>query len=85
MRSYKESIVNEPNFKVLYGTGAIKLDENNQPQRVGGVKYTIKDGIVYDAKQLLEDVKNMVAEEKAKTGFEIYQPGMKKINTNQQN
>jgi hypothetical protein len=73
------------NLKVLYGTGAIKLNENNEVIRVGGVRYTVKDGIVYDAKQLLEDVKKMVAEEKAKTGFEIYQPGMKKINTNREN
>ena len=29
-------------------------------ERVGGVKWTIKDGIVYDAKQLLADVAAMV-------------------------
>lgn len=52
------------NFKVLYGTGHYKLNEDNQPTRVGGVKYTIKDGIVYDAKALLKDVRDMV--EKAK-------------------
>ena len=62
------------NFKVLYGTGAIKVDDNNTPIRVGGVKYTIKDGIVYDAKQLLADVREMVAA--AKAGNEIVQPGM---------
>ena len=45
------------NLKVLYGTGAIKLTDENQVTRVGGVKYTIKDGIVYDAKALLADVK----------------------------
>jgi hypothetical protein len=33
---------------------------------VGGVKYTIKDGIVYDAKKLLADVRAMVAEAKAR-------------------
>ncbi len=65
------------NFKVLYGTGAIKLTENNEVVRVGGVKYTIKDGIIYDAKALLEDVKRQVAAEKAKTGFTILQPGIK--------
>jgi imidazolonepropionase-like amidohydrolase len=54
------------NLKVLYGTGAIKLDETNQPARVGGVKYTIKDGIVYDAKKLLADVRAMVAREKSR-------------------
>lgn len=52
------------NFKVLYGTGHYKLNDVNQPTRVGGVKYTIKDGIVYDAKALLKDVRDMV--EKAK-------------------
>ena len=49
------------NFKVLYGTGAIKLnDQTNQVERVGGVKYTIKDGIIYDAKKLLGDVEKIV-------------------------
>jgi len=64
------------NLKVLYGTGAIKLTDDNEVVRVGGVKYTIKDGIVYDAKQLLADVKAMVDEAKAKEQFEIVQPGM---------
>lgn len=53
------------NFKVLYGTGHYQLDENNQPTRTGGVKYTVKDGIVYDAKKLLEDVRKMVDAAKA--------------------
>lgn len=54
------------NFKVLYGTGAVRLnDATGRPERVGGVKYTIKDGIVYDAKQLLEDVARMVEEARA--------------------
>ncbi len=49
------------NLKVLYGTGALKLnDETGRPEWVGGVRYTIKDGIVYDAKQLLRDVAEMV-------------------------
>ena len=52
------------NLKVLYGTGTIKLDEDGNPIRVGGVKYTIKDGIIYDAKQLLADVARMVEEAK---------------------
>lgn len=64
------------NLKVLYGTGAIKLSADNEVTRVGGVKYTVKDGIIYDAKQLLEDVKKMVEEEKQKTGFELKQPGL---------
>jgi hypothetical protein len=53
------------NFKVLYGTGAVKLnDETGQVERVGGVKYTIKDGIIYDAKELLADVATMVEKQK---------------------
>ena len=65
------------NLKVLYGTGAIKLTEDNEVVRVGGVKYTIKDGIIYDAKQLLADVKAMVDAAKAEEGFELKQPGIK--------
>ena len=53
------------NLKVLYGTGAVKLNnDTGEVERVGGVKYTIKDGIVYDAKQLLEDVREMVRKAK---------------------
>lgn len=53
------------NLKVLYGTGAIRLnDKTGKPERVGGVKYTIKDGILYDAKQLLNDVEAMVNRQK---------------------
>jgi imidazolonepropionase-like amidohydrolase len=52
------------NFKVLYGTGHFKLDDNNQPTRTGGVNYTIKDGIVYNAKALLSDVRKIVADAK---------------------
>jgi hypothetical protein len=63
------------NLQVLYGTGAIRLNAENKSVRVGGVKYTIKDGIVYDAKKLLADVKKMVDEEKAKTGWKLKQPG----------
>lgn len=64
------------NLKVLYGTGAIKLTEDNEVVRVGGVKYTVKDGIIYDAKELLEDVRKMVEKEKKKTNFELKQPGI---------
>ncbi len=67
------------NLQVLYGTGAIFLNEKNEVIRKGGVVYTIKDGIVYDAKKLLQDVKKMVVEEKSKSGFKITQPGMKEF------
>ena len=53
------------NFKVLYGTGHFRLGEDNQPARLGGVRYTIKDGIVYDARTLLSDVREMVQKSRA--------------------
>lgn len=64
------------NFQVLYGTGAIQMSAHNKVTRAGGVLYTIKDGIVYDAKKLLADVKKMVEAEKAKTGWKLKQPGV---------
>jgi imidazolonepropionase-like amidohydrolase len=63
------------NLQVLYGTGAVKLMDDNSVKRVGGIKFTIKDGIIYDAKKLLADVKKIVDEEKAKTNYQIKQPG----------
>ncbi len=64
------------NLKVLYGTGAIHLTDSNNVERVGGIKYTIKDGVIYDAKQLLADVRKLVADAKKKENFEITQPGV---------
>jgi predicted amidohydrolase YtcJ len=64
------------NLQVLYGTGAIKLNDQNKAVRVGGVKYTIKDGVVYDAKKLLADVKKIVDDEKAKANWKLRQPGV---------
>ena len=56
------------NLKVLYGTGTPRLnDETGEVERVGGIKYTIKDGIVYDARQLLADVREMVRRAKMET------------------
>ena len=53
------------NLKVLYGTGATRLNtRTGQVEQVGGVRYTIKDGIVYDAKKLLADVAAMVEKQK---------------------
>ena len=68
------------NLKVLYGTGVISLN-NDVVTRAGGVKYTIKDGIVFDAKALLADVRTMVKDAKAgqtptlSTGGPNKQPG----------
>src|SRR4029079_13863023 len=53
------------NLKVLYGTGHMRLNsQTNKQEKVGGVKYTIKDGIVYDAQKLLGEVAAAVAAEK---------------------
>jgi hypothetical protein len=65
------------NLAVFYGTGVIKLNEKNEPIRVGGVRYTIKDGIVYDSRKLLEDVRRIVQDAKDKAGRPVlFQPGM---------
>ena len=59
------------NLKSLYGTGVPKLNDKTQTvERVGGVRWTIKDGIVYDAKQLLADVRKMVQDEKLELGMD---------------
>ena len=65
------------NLKSLYGTGAIKLNEKNEVIRSGGVKFTIKDGIIYDAKRLLLEVKQMVDKKKLEENWELKQPGIK--------
>lgn len=58
------------NLKVLYGTGAIRLnDEAGEIERVGGVRWTIKDGIIYDAQALLRDVRQMVSTAKSEQGI----------------
>ena len=58
------------NLKVLYGTGAVHFDRDaRELRRAGGIRYTIKDGIVYDARQLLDDVRQMVREAKEARGM----------------
>jgi imidazolonepropionase-like amidohydrolase len=53
------------NLKALYGTGALKLnDRTGKPEQVGGVRWTIKDGILFDAKKLLADVGKMVEDQR---------------------
>lgn len=65
-------------LKVLYGTGTIRVTADNQVVRVGGVKYTIKDGILYDSRKLLADVRRIVAEAKQQAGRpELKQPGIR--------
>ena len=58
------------NLKVLYGTGAIKLDDaTGTVTRTRGIQWTIKDGIIYDAKGLLADIRAMVARAKNEAGL----------------
>lgn len=61
-------IVNEnplKNFKVLYGTGHEFYNfTSNKMDKTKGIEFTIKDGIVYDAQQLLKDVREMVSDRK---------------------
>jgi len=45
-----------------YGAG------NSPFERFGDVKYAFKDGIVYDAKQLLADVAAMIEKQKEELG-----------------
>lgn len=53
------------NLKALYGNGALKLnDATGKPEQVGSVRWTIKDGIVYDARQLMADVAKMVDDQR---------------------
>ncbi|HXG58613.1 MAG TPA: amidohydrolase family protein, partial [Thermoanaerobaculia bacterium] len=60
------------NLKVLYGTGWIRVnDETGAVERVGGIKYVMKDGILYDAKKLLRDVERIVEEAKKKDGAAV--------------
>lgn len=58
------------NLKLLYGTGTIRLDDStDKVERIGGVDFTIKDGIVYDAARLRADVRRMVSEAKIAAGL----------------
>ena len=58
------------NLKTLYATGHIRVDMNNELKRVGGVKYTIKDGIVFDAAELRADVREMVRDAMEEEGID---------------
>jgi len=59
------------NFKVLYGTGHRVLNkETGKLEQKPGVRYTIKDGIVFDAHKMLAQVRELVAEQKAREAAE---------------
>lgn len=63
------------NFKTLYGTGRLRLSPvTGTQERAGGVRWTIKGGIVFDAPKLLADVAAMVAEQKRTRGYLSAEP-----------
>jgi len=48
-------------FKLLYGSGAMRFnDETNAVEWHRALRYTIKDGIIYDTAELLADVRELV-------------------------
>lgn len=58
------------NLKTLYGTRTLRLnDETGLVERVGGVRWTIKDGVIFDAPALLADVRRIVKEAKEREGI----------------
>jgi hypothetical protein len=58
------------NLKLLFGTGVLKLDDaSGKVERRGGIRYTVKDGILYDAVQLRAQVRAMVAKQKSDRGL----------------
>lgn len=53
------------NFKILYGTGHMRLNRTTGAvERIKGLRWTIKDGIIYDVEELLSSVRDMVVAEK---------------------
>jgi len=52
------------NLKYLFPTGVLDLKDGKEVVR-GGVKWTIKDGIVYNTPTLMKDVRDMVAKARA--------------------
>lgn len=54
-------------LKAFYGTGVLSLQADGSTAREGGVKYTIKGGLIYDAKALLREVEAMVNESRKAT------------------
>ncbi len=63
-------------WKVLYGTGAIRVTQDNRVTRTGGVLHTIVNGIVYDAEHLRADVREMVRNAWHEADRELLQPGV---------
>jgi len=52
-------------MKVFYGTGVARAGDDRKLVQEHCVKYTIRDGVIFDSQALLKDVRDIV--EKAKT------------------
>jgi len=63
-------------WKVLYGTGAVRVTEDNRVIRTQGLRHTIVGGIVFDAEQLRADVRAMVKRAWEEAGRTLEQPGL---------
>ncbi|MDT8409044.1 MAG: amidohydrolase family protein [Wenzhouxiangellaceae bacterium] len=63
-------------WKVLYGTGAVRVTEDNEVVRTEGVRYTVSRGILYDAVGLRGEVREMVRAAWEEAGRELRQPGV---------
>ncbi|WP_245612222.1 amidohydrolase family protein [Sphingomonas changbaiensis] len=58
------------NLKLLFGTGTLHLDDKTgKVERIGGIAWTIKDGILYDARQLRAEIRKMVLDAKTARGL----------------
>lgn len=53
------------NLRYLYAFGALATGDDGAMVRRGGVRWTIKDGVVFDNRALIDEVLRMVAESKA--------------------
>jgi imidazolonepropionase-like amidohydrolase len=67
-------------MKVFYGTGITRTSPTGQAEHIGGVKYTIHDGIVTDSQALLRDIKAMVQQAKnAQAAQQVQPPAAKTV------
>ena len=58
------------NLHVLFATGTLRLnDETRAVERVGGIRYVIKDGIVYENGKILKRIREIVQQEKQARGI----------------
>jgi hypothetical protein len=50
--------------KVFYGNGVTRVGADRKEVHEQCVKYTIRDGVIFDSQALLSDVREMVAKAK---------------------